>query len=54
MWNDPVLVGLGKDYFTQLEDPSTAVTKYDNIFSNVPGVEYGIIEQSWKFQVAEV
>ncbi|KAH6716969.1 glutamine amidotransferase subunit pdxT [Leptodontidium sp. 2 PMI_412] len=50
MWSDPTLLKLSKDYFSQAENPKTAIAHYDDIFKGNPGIQYGRFEEDWKFE----
>ena len=50
MWNEPVLKGLGRDYYRQAERLETLIEKYDDVFKGNEDVEYGKFEEDWEFE----
>ena len=49
MWSEPTLKELGKDYFKQVEDETTRLVQYDNVFKGFEGVSYRMFDESWVF-----
>jgi len=49
MWSEPTLKELGKDYFKQVEDETTRLVQYDDVFKGFEGVSYRMFDESWVF-----
>lgn len=49
MWNDPVMVAQGHEYFRQAEDPRTLVESYEDIFRGNPDVRVSKFDEDWRF-----
>ncbi|KAK2776114.1 hypothetical protein FQN53_002875 [Emmonsiellopsis sp. PD_33] len=50
MWSDPRIKAMISDYFRQVEDPESAVPKYENVFKDShPDVKYGSFTEDWEF-----
>ncbi|KAK2812837.1 hypothetical protein FQN50_001166 [Emmonsiellopsis sp. PD_5] len=50
MWTDPRIKAVISDYFRQVEDPKSAIPKYENVFKDShPDVQYGTFTEDWEF-----